>query len=238
MTTKKANKVPDWFANLFSSNKTILDKKTPVFLNLGSIEDFKGEAGQDGKKGDKGDRGERGPQGPQGPRGLQGKQGEKGDKGDPGETGKDGERGLEGKMGPMPKHETEGNKIRFEIAPNKWGDWIKVQTLMGSGLRGGGNLATKDDAQTSQLVIFRTLLNDDYTGFYGTQTNDGDGNPTLIEIYADAGKTDLLFTKEITWTSGNPTEIVITDKKSGAVFTSTATFDASGNRETFSEILS
>ena len=29
-------------------------------------------------------------------------------------------------MGPLPKHQTRGDAIRFEIAPNEWGKWIAL----------------------------------------------------------------------------------------------------------------
>ena len=36
-------------------------------------------------------------------------------------------RGPRGPIGPMPEHEWNGSRLRFEIAPNQWGEWTDLQ---------------------------------------------------------------------------------------------------------------
>lgn len=74
------------------------------------------EPGPQGTKGPKGDQGEPGPQGPQGP---------------PGATGKP---GKPGEMGPIPRHEWQGTRLRFEQRPGEWGRFVDLR-----GPRGGGD---------------------------------------------------------------------------------------------------
>jgi hypothetical protein len=103
-----------------------------------------GLPGADGVRGEKGDRGERGLQGLRGdpgadgnpglngrdglpgPRGPQGERGPAGARGPKGEKGEKGDVGL---TGPMPKHEWRGTEIRFQQAPDRWGDWVDVRGL-------------------------------------------------------------------------------------------------------------
>lgn len=79
-----------------------------------------GSQGAQGPKGDKGATGEKGDAGPRGPQGTIGPQGTKGT------NGVDGVIGPQGEFGPMPKHESRGDAIRFEIAPGQWGRWINL----------------------------------------------------------------------------------------------------------------
>lgn len=120
------------------------------------IQGVPGRDGKDGERGPQGEKGETGAQGPQGPQGLPGQsiagpKGEKGDRGEQGqaiigpqgEPGRDGKDGLNGIQGPqgepgkdglpgepgkMPRHEIDKKqtRIRFEIAPGEWGEWLKI----------------------------------------------------------------------------------------------------------------
>lgn len=70
-----------------------------------------------------GPQGEPGPQGPAGPAGRDGLPGKDGHHGKDGVDGKD---GAQGRAGPMPRHEIDGTRVRFEVAPRTWGDWIEL----------------------------------------------------------------------------------------------------------------
>ena len=84
-----------------------------------------GKDGVDGKDGI-GLRGDPGPRGRDGPPGKPGRDGA---------PGKDGERGP---VGPMPKHEWQGTKLRFQQTDNKWGKWVDLQGKPGKAGSGGG----------------------------------------------------------------------------------------------------
>lgn len=71
-----------------------------------------GKSGRDGKDGKRGERGDRGERGGVGPRGPKGDPGPKGDRGD---------------TGPMPKHEWDKTKLRFELPNKKWGPWVDLK---------------------------------------------------------------------------------------------------------------
>lgn len=92
-----------------------------------------GLAGVDGRDGVDGGVGPRGPRGPSGERGLQGRAGLPGPKGDKGDTGD---------VGPMPKHEWQGTKLRFEQKPGVWGEYVDLEGPRGrDGKRGTITLA-------------------------------------------------------------------------------------------------
>jgi len=65
-----------------------------------------------------------------------------------------------------------------------------------------------------------------------------DGNPTSIDVWTDSGKATKLFTKSITWSAGNATDIVVTDEQSGVVLTTALTYDGDGNVDTITEFMS
>lgn len=59
--------------------------------------------------------------------------GPKGDKGDRGPQGPGGD------LGPMPLHEWDGTKIRFQLTLDEWGDWHDIAGPRGPrGVQGGG----------------------------------------------------------------------------------------------------
>ena len=49
-----------------------------------------------------------------------------------------GEPGTQGPIGPMPRHEWDGTKLRFEIQPGQWGEWVDLRGPKGES--GGGRL--------------------------------------------------------------------------------------------------
>jgi hypothetical protein len=92
-----------------------------------------GPAGRDGKDGRNGDDGLPGARGARGARGAQGPQGEVGPR------GAKGEKGEKGDTGPMPAHEWQGTKLRFEKPEGGWGDLVELRGPKGArGDRGPG----------------------------------------------------------------------------------------------------
>jgi len=241
----KMKKLPSWFSDFYrSSNKPIEGRR--VVLDLGELASFKGEPGTDGikgEKGEKGDKGDRGDQGIQGVQGAKGERGEKGDKGDRGESGAKGAKGDKGDAGAKgdtgdrgetPRHEVKDDKIRFFQAGGFWGEWIDLKgttKIVG----GGGGLATV--TTTSQMSDLKSMIKDGVTNYYRELTNDGDGNPTLIEVYTSVDKAQHLFTKTLVWTDGNPTNTVTVDHTDNKTLTSDITYDVDGNIETITEVL-
>lgn len=103
--------------------------------------------GIDGRDGKDGEAGPPGPPGPEGPQGAAGPTGADGRDGRDGKDGTRGPRGPEGDIGPMPKHEIDGTKIRFEMAPDVWGEWMDIEGPRGKpgqdGRHGGGGVVIK-----------------------------------------------------------------------------------------------
>lgn len=92
-----------------------------------------GEPGRDGKDGRPGERGERGEVGRRGERGLPGAPGRDGAPG----IGKDGEQGPRGFVGPMPRHEWDDTRLRFELPDGEWGKWTDLEGPRGPAGRDG-----------------------------------------------------------------------------------------------------
>lgn len=129
-----------------------------------------GKNGVNGKDGARGAQGEQGPPGRDGADGINGKDGApglRGERGEPGRDGVDGKpgpRGLTGKagaigpMGPMPRHEWEGTSLRFEIAPNQWGEFVNLQGPQGKrGPVGGGGAAPSSGSDVTLPISYTDL---------------------------------------------------------------------------------
>lgn len=60
-------------------------------------------------------------------------------RGKQGEQGMRGPQGATGPMGPMPQHEWRGTELRFQMTPDRWGDFVDLQGPKGDpGKSGGG----------------------------------------------------------------------------------------------------
>jgi hypothetical protein len=71
-------------------------------------------------------------------KGEQGPKGEMGPQGPAGRDGKDGVDGQDGATGPMPNHQWDGKRIRFEKPDGTWGAWIDLTGTMAPVSSGGG----------------------------------------------------------------------------------------------------
>jgi hypothetical protein len=103
--------------------------------------------GKDGPQGLPGIEGGHGPVGPQGPRGSKGDMGATGPQGDRGSTGHTGSQGStgvqgpQGDRGPVPKHQTRGDAIRFEMNEGEYGKWINLNPGQPHAPIGGGGIS-------------------------------------------------------------------------------------------------
>ena len=72
-----------------------------------------------------------------------------------------------------------------------------------------------------------------YSSYYHEITYTS-GNVSSIDIWEDSGKSTKLFTKALTYdgTSGNLTQIVVTDNVNSSTLTKAFTYDVDGNLET------
>ena len=72
-----------------------------------------------------------------------------------------------------------------------------------------------------------------YSSYYHEITYTS-GNVSSIDIWEDSGKSTKLFTKALTYdgTSGNLTQIVVTDNVNSSTLTKAFTYDIDGNLET------
>jgi hypothetical protein len=114
-----------------------------------------------GPQGPKGDRGDKGDPGKDGAPGLPGKDGLNGQSvvGPPGKPGEPGLPGEPGSIGPMPNHEIQGQRVRFESEPGVWGGWIDLRSNVMASI--GGMLLSHlsdtygmDSAQDGQVVAW------------------------------------------------------------------------------------
>lgn len=97
--------------------------------------------GQDGRHGIDGATGVDGKDGRNGVDGARGARGETGPQGAPGQRGAKGEKGDKGDTGPMPAHEWQGTKLRFEKPEGGWGELVELRGPKGArGDRGPGGM--------------------------------------------------------------------------------------------------
>lgn len=104
------------------------------------------QPGPQGAQGPDGQRGLPGPQGPRGPAGVDGAPGRDGVAGPsgqdgvdglagaPGRDGLDGAPGEPGQTGPMPKHQWQGTKLRFQQTAKRWGKWVDLRSPANGGV--------------------------------------------------------------------------------------------------------
>lgn len=120
-----------------------------------------GKDGQDGKDGQTGRRGPRGPAGLDGPRGPRGSDGVDGNDGADGKDGRNGKDGGRGDTGPMPKHQWQGTKLRFQLTDAKWGKWVDLKgpaggaggvVVVGAGNADGGGGGNPDGGWSPDLL--------------------------------------------------------------------------------------
>ncbi len=120
-------------------------------LKRSDLEFLRGPEGSPGPsvKGEKGDPGPRGVPGPPGAS-VEGIRGHIGPKGEPGVQGPVGERGIgtqgiqgapgmPGELGPVPHHQWQETKLRFEESPGVWGQYVDLRGDRGSSAPSGNS---------------------------------------------------------------------------------------------------
>jgi hypothetical protein len=88
-----------------------------------------------------------------------------------------GEDGENGAVGPMPRHEWSGSRLRFEKPDGSWGEWVELRGT-GAGASGGGSLsiqkfyASADDFPTpgKTQILYFDQSTDPYGVFIWTGT--------------------------------------------------------------------
>lgn len=88
------------------------------------VEGKEGLRGPPGRDGTNGKPGAPGKDGRNGTDGVDGKDGRDGSDGTPGADGKD---GADGDVGPIPKHQWQGTKLRFQQTAKRWGKWTDLK---------------------------------------------------------------------------------------------------------------
>ena len=129
----------------------INDELPAIKQKLADIAEIRLIKGDKGTKGDSiiGKTGKTGPRGDKPVAGIDYRIPKDGNsiKGDQGTPGVRGEIGKIGENGKPPKHEVQNNSIRFENPDGSWGEWIHLESLLGSGktLHRGGLSMVVDD---------------------------------------------------------------------------------------------
>jgi hypothetical protein len=213
----------------------------------------KGVRGDKGEKGDKGDTGKDGKDGKDGRDGKDGKDGIDGLDGLNGKDGKDGSPDT-GEM-IIKKINEQNEKIDYTKIKNLPPPRVEVREIRGGQIGTGietikqdgltisnstkslnfkGATVTKQSDNVTVEIVgdtndykvdIQTQFNTDLNSAYMEITEyDGD-NPTKIEYWEDDTKTKLIYTKNITYTSGNPTEVEVIDELNNKTFTTTIVYD-------------
>lgn len=171
-----------------------------------------GPIGPQGQKGDRGERGERGPQGERGPLGLRGEAGVNGARGDIGP------RGLVGNTGPMPAHQWQDTRLRFEKAPGKWGEYVDLQGPPGMASpwqpsrQGGYTAASRTRAIRVVTANYTVQQTDD---ILLVDASGGDVTLTLPRPEINEGKSYTVKVKALP--SGSPSGFVFLTSEDGGL---------------------
>lgn len=133
-------------------------------------------------------------------------------------------------------------KVRKELLTNlgRGGSMNRRITLLGTDILSRytdinftGGSSSIDDINKRVNISFGTenfeleLARKATGNSYMEYTLDGSGNITNADYWTDSGKDIKLFSKVITWTGTNPTEIVTTDETSGKILTTTIAYSGS-----------
>lgn len=194
--------------------RKILNQMARVAQGAPGEDGKQGPPGPQGPRGDKGERGERGPQGERGPMGLRGEAGANGQRGDIGP------RGLVGPIGPMPAHQWQDTRLRFEKAPGKWGEWVDLQGPPGmaspwqpSAHRPGAYVAATRTRQITVVTANYTVKQTD--DIVLVDASGGDVTVTLPRPEINEGKAYTIKVKALP--SGSPSGFVFLTSESGQV---------------------
>jgi hypothetical protein len=165
----------------------------------GEYEDLVGPQGIQGPQGETGPQGPQGETGPQGSIGSQGPSGPPGPQGDPGPQGETGPAGVIGPEGPAGPQGIQG-----EEGPA--GEWSEEQ---------------------KERINLEVLFNESYNSAYHELVYSG-ADITGINVWENDGKLLKLFTKSISYDSGNVTQVSIKDEIGGKTLVKSIEYDVDG----------
>lgn len=152
--TGSISNVEEIVANLVEEVKK---KDTELFIDL-DREELRGEPGKPGPRGKDGVDGKDGKDGKDGHSPIAGIDYPLPSKGEKGEPGGVGERG------PMPKHEWDGSKLRFENPDGTWGKWVDIRGPSGRSIFGGGGGSSGVKIQEDGMDVFQSAQTINFTG--------------------------------------------------------------------------
>ena len=102
-----------------------------------------------------------------------------------------------------------------------------------------GPQGEKGDIGTANELELQFPWNINYDTLYSEPTEfDSDENITQIKYWESSAKIQLLYTKVIIYTDGNPTLIILVDNISDKIFTSTISYDLNGDWVSTNKIIS
>jgi len=233
--------------DLRDTEQQIVEKIETISLIPGE----KGDTGDTGKDGKDGRDGLDGKNGRDGRDGLDGKDGKDGGDGLDGLDGRDGKDGSPdtGEM-IVKKINDQKDKIDYSKIKNiplyqgyRGSGVVGLETIKQDGVtvsnstksldfkgatvtKQGDNVTVEVVGDTNDYKVdLQTQFNTDLNNSYMEITAyDGD-DPTKIEYWEDATKAKLIYTKNITYTSGNPTEVEVIDEINSKTLTTTIAYD-------------
>lgn len=93
-----------------------------------------------------------------------------------GRDGRNGRDGAPGLPGPMPRHEWDGTKLRFQRTDNTWGEWVDLEGQIGPDGKSAYELAVKEGFDGDLTAWIYSLKGEnglsafELSGFQGTVT--------------------------------------------------------------------
>ena len=131
-----------------------------------------------------------------------------------------GQDGEDGAVGPMPRHEWSGTRLRFEKPDGTWGEWVELRgTGAGPSGGGGGSLsiqkfyASADDFPTpgKTQILYFDQSTDPYGVFVWTGTayqQVGGGGSTAQETFESVSKNIASSDYELTYNGAGDLTVI------------------------------
>ncbi len=85
------------------------------------------------------------------------------------------------------------------------------------------------DMVNNDVLLLELMYNNAYSTGYIDFTKDIDDNITAVNVWENSGKVIKLFTKDITYTGENITEVLITDEVTNKTMLKEINYDVDGN---------
>lgn len=156
--------------------------------------------GKDGAPGADGINGKDGRDGVDGRNGVDGKDGAPGPRGLRGPQGDPGPEGPRGDIGPMPDHEWDDTRLRFETSPGRWGHFVDLRGPRGrsGGVGGGWGSSISLIGPRVGSISYGAVMTADFAAQDSLKlTLTGDGSITLSGA-ADQQRVQLEIKQDVT----------------------------------------